>query len=183
MKTCPYCWEEIQDIAKKCRYCWEWLEEKENPKVKKNENKHKSKKDSKTKQSHKEQIKKELKEDDNIGEDSISYNQGGKGEISSEEYVDRKNILWWRFKNLVVWIFFGGIFTLLVGWTLKEWTVSYWVWLIIFLIAYQWWIDDMIINHFLKKWYSELVVVWIWEFIIVAMFIADCFIVYNLFTN
>ena len=23
MKTCPYCWEKIQDVAKKCRYCWE----------------------------------------------------------------------------------------------------------------------------------------------------------------
>ena len=28
MKTCPFCWENIQDTAKKCRYCWEWLEEK-----------------------------------------------------------------------------------------------------------------------------------------------------------
>lgn len=27
MKTCPYCWEKIQDLAKKCRFCWEFLEE------------------------------------------------------------------------------------------------------------------------------------------------------------
>lgn len=25
MKICPYCWENIQNSAKKCRYCWEWL--------------------------------------------------------------------------------------------------------------------------------------------------------------
>ena len=27
MKQCPYCWEQIQNEAKKCRHCWEWLEE------------------------------------------------------------------------------------------------------------------------------------------------------------
>lgn len=26
MKTCPYCWEKIQNIAKKCKFCWEWIE-------------------------------------------------------------------------------------------------------------------------------------------------------------
>lgn len=25
-KKCPFCWEEIKEIAKKCRFCWEFLE-------------------------------------------------------------------------------------------------------------------------------------------------------------
>jgi len=36
MKTCPYCWEKIQKLAKKCRYCWERLEEAETVKTKTN---------------------------------------------------------------------------------------------------------------------------------------------------
>ena len=26
-KECPFCWEEIKEIAKKCRFCWEFFEE------------------------------------------------------------------------------------------------------------------------------------------------------------
>lgn len=29
-KECPYCWEEIKEIAKKCRFCWEFLERNTN---------------------------------------------------------------------------------------------------------------------------------------------------------
>lgn len=37
MKNCPFCWEKIQDIAKKCRFCGEWLQEwnKEEVKIEK----------------------------------------------------------------------------------------------------------------------------------------------------
>lgn len=34
MKLCPYCWEMIQNVAKKCRYCWEWLKDEKEAKVK-----------------------------------------------------------------------------------------------------------------------------------------------------
>ncbi len=30
MKTCPYCWEDIQNTVKKCRYCWERLDRNTN---------------------------------------------------------------------------------------------------------------------------------------------------------
>lgn len=33
-KLCPYCWEEIKEIAKKCRFCWEFLEEEKEHEIK-----------------------------------------------------------------------------------------------------------------------------------------------------
>lgn len=182
MKICPYCWEEIQDVAKKCRYCWEWLEEKEE--IKKTA---KGKKDSFVKKANmnkgktnKKAVKHEI-EEENINNDIIPENQDDNEETSSE-YVERKNILWWRFKNLVIWLFFGGLFALAVWWTLKEWTVSYRIWLVIFVIAYQWWIDDMIINSLVKKWYDSWIIEGIAYIILTIMIIADCFIMYKLFT-
>lgn len=30
MIKCPYCWEEIKELAKKCKWCWEWLNKDSN---------------------------------------------------------------------------------------------------------------------------------------------------------
>ena len=44
MKVCPYCWENIQNTAKKCRYCWERLNnEVEKDSIERTENKKKNK--------------------------------------------------------------------------------------------------------------------------------------------
>ncbi len=42
MKNCPYCWEKIQNEAKKCRFCWEWIDSKYNTKTKKSQSESKN---------------------------------------------------------------------------------------------------------------------------------------------
>jgi hypothetical protein len=41
MKACPYCWEKIQNVAKKCRFCWEFLEWEKKSEIKNSSDKSK----------------------------------------------------------------------------------------------------------------------------------------------
>lgn len=38
MKKCPFCSEDIQEMAKKCRHCWEWIESISPPLITTNQN-------------------------------------------------------------------------------------------------------------------------------------------------
>ena len=109
MKACPYCWEKIQNIAKKCRYCWEWLEEKENTEKKEKENNVKM------------NIKNQKSEEKNTTKNSI------KNEWNDEKYLKTKanEFKFWYFLGAYKRIFFVFAISLLIIFLVCWWNESY----------------------------------------------------------
>lgn len=117
MKTCSYCWEGIQDQAKKCRYCWEWINEESRQAI--NDIGEKAIKETKinnTKKTSKADfIENFIKDNENVGNRFIKYIV----RLLKFLYCDRNRISWMEsfVGYLRLWlmaaIHYGPIFWLL----------------------------------------------------------------------
>jgi len=139
-KLCPYCWEEIKEIAKKCRFCGEWLsDDKETTETIKEKTTWKSK----TKETN---IKKSIQKNDDIKVSKPSFE-----ESTIRTYILAiLNSAW----HILIIRFFIRKWAEMI-WEQQSW--SAWAWgltiLELFLLIKD--IKKIIANQYVRKWIEK----------------------------